>query len=349
MTTVTLPILLPVKELMASVDASRAPRLQVMEKAMVSSGVLTLVLADPLGRRLPAWAPGAHIDLALDTGYTRQYSLCGDRFDPFRYRVGVLREKDGRGGSAYIHDVLRVGDMVGLGGPRNNFPLVPADRLTFVAGGIGITPLLPMLRQADALGIEWSLLYGGRTRHSMGFLDELAPYGNRVTVCPEDESGQLDLAGYLRPVLKQSAAAGSTGGKNSRHPDNKVYACGPTGLLDAVDALCADLPDGLLRTERFVSTSDATVRNERFDLELARSGRVLTVDSDASVLDVLGRNGVTVVSSCQQGVCGTCEVPVLSGMVDHRDSLLDEDERAASDCMFVCVSRALDDRLVLDL
>ena len=147
--------------------------LRVTGKQVVAGDVLTLELASPQGLRLRDWSPGAHIDLVLPNGMTRQYSLCGDRWDPFTYRVGVLRESSGRGGSAFVHDELDVGDLVGVGGPRNNFALVPSEEYLFVAGGIGITPLLPMVAQAELLGADWRLLYGGRTRASMAFLDEL--------------------------------------------------------------------------------------------------------------------------------------------------------------------------------
>src|SRR5687768_753958 len=171
--------------------------LRVTGKQVRADGVLTLELAAPSEGRLRDWTPGSHIDLVLPNGATRQYSLCGNRFDASTYRVGVLREPAGRGGSAYVHDELAVGDLVGVGGPRNNFPLVPAEQYLFVAGGIGITPLLPMIAQADLLGADWRLLYGGRRRASMAFLDELAPHGERVLLRPEDEFGLLDLRGFL--------------------------------------------------------------------------------------------------------------------------------------------------------
>src|SRR5215211_8643441 len=171
--------------------------LRVTAKEIQADGVVTLELPAPSGGRLRDWTPGSHIDLTLPNGLTRQYSLCGDRWDPTTYRVGVLREPEGRGGSAFVHDALAVGDLVGVGGPRNNFPLVPSEQYLFVAGGIGITPLLPMVRQADLLGADWRLLYGGRRRASMAFLDELAGYGDRVQVVPQDEFGLLDLPGFL--------------------------------------------------------------------------------------------------------------------------------------------------------
>jgi ferredoxin-NADP reductase len=308
--------------------------LRVVSKTRLAEGVVTLTLAHPRGDRLPDWAPGAHVDLVLPGGIVRQYSLCGDRWDSHSYRVGVLREPASRGGSAFVHDELAPGDTVAIGGPRNNFPLVPAERYLFVAGGIGFTPLLPMVHQADLLGADWRLLYGGRTRGSMAFLGELARYGDRVTVCPQDEYGLLDLDGPLG------------------EPDwaRKVYCCGPEPLLAAVERRCAGWPPGLLRTERFVPKDQgAPVRAEAFEVALARSGRSVTVQPGQSVLDAVARLGVPVLSSCRQGTCGTCETGVVDGVPDHRDSILDDAERAAGDCMFPCVSRARTDRLVLDL
>ncbi|WP_405181069.1 PDR/VanB family oxidoreductase [Nocardia sp. NBC_01377] len=309
--------------------------LRITAKEFVSDGVVALTLRHPDGRRLPDWSPGAHIDLMLTTGITRQYSLCGDRWDPYSYRVGVLREPSGRGGSAFVHDTLTVGDVVGVGGPRNNFALVPASKYLFIAGGIGITPMIPMLAQAESMGIEWQLLYGGRTRGSMAFLDELAPYGDRVVVAPMDECGLLDLPTWLDAAATTAA---------------RVYACGPGSLLAAVESRCAQWPVGKLRTERFVPEERAApVRDEAFEVELARSGLRVRVDPEVSVLDAVQRAGVNVLSSCREGTCGTCETTVLAGTPDHRDSLLDDDERSAGDCMFICVSRSCSDTLVLDL
>jgi ferredoxin-NADP reductase len=323
------------KHLAPAAETASTVDLQVVAKTAVAEGVATLTLAHPAGARLRDWTPGAHIDLVLDNGLTRQYSLCGDRWDPFTYTVGVLRETGGRGGSAYVHDVLRPGHRVGVGGPRNNFPLVPAGSYLFVAGGIGITPLLPMVAQAEQLGADWRLLYGGRSRASMAFLDDLAHYGERVQVVPREEGG---LRGRLPGVLGDLRAG------------TPVYCCGPAQLLAAVERECADRPPHTVHTERFAADElGAPARTARFEVELARTGRRVTVGPGASVLDAVRGEGVEVLSSCRQGICGTCETTVLGGRPDHRDSLLDDDERAANDCMYVCVSRSLDDRLVLDL
>ncbi|MEV5828927.1 PDR/VanB family oxidoreductase [Spirillospora sp. NPDC052242] len=312
--------------------ADTSVELRVVAKTAAADGVVALTLARADGGRLPDWAPGAHIDLVLPNGVTRQYSLCGDRWDAHAYRIGVLREPDGRGGSAFVHDELAVGDRVAIGGPRNNFRLVPADRYLFVAGGIGITPLLPMARTAELLGIRWRLLYGGRTRASMAFVDELERFGDRVEVVPQDERGPLDLDGRL-------------GGCD---PATKVYCCGPAGLLAAVEERWTG-PRGSLRTERFAARDGGPARDEPFEVRLERSGVTVTVPPGRSVLDAIGGAAAGVLSSCRQGLCGTCGTTVLDGEPDHRDSILDDDERAAGDCMFPCVSRSRTERLVLDL
>ena len=307
---------------------------RVVEKTRVAEAVVTVALAAPDGGRLPDWTPGAHVDLTFDNGLTRQYSLCGDRWDASSYRVGVLLEPTGRGGSSYVHEQLEPGHLVGLGGPRNNFPLVPAGSYLFVAGGIGITPLLPMIAQADLLGADWRLLYVGRRRSTMAFLDELSVHGDRVLVRPQEESGRLDLQEFL----------------GEPRPGTPVYSCGPARLLAAMEVACADWPARALHTERFVAAErGAPVRTTPFEVELSRSGRRVAVAPDVSVLEALAAAGVEVLSSCRQGTCGTCETTVLAGVPDHRDSLLDDGERAAGDCMYPCVSRSCSDRLVLDL
>ncbi|QJY48271.1 PDR/VanB family oxidoreductase [Pseudonocardia broussonetiae] len=299
--------------------------LVVDDRSEVADGVVALRLRDPSGADLPAWEPGAHVDLVLEDDLVRQYSLCGDPADRTSWRVAVLREPDGRGGSSFVHDTLRAGDTVRVDGPRNHFALEPAERYVFVAGGIGITPILPMLDAATAAGAQWRLLYGGRTAASMAFADDLrAAHGDRVELRPQDEHGLLDLDGL--------DAEGTL-----------VYCCGPPPLLAAVEERCA-----AARVERFAAVAvDGPVG--AFEVELASSGTTLAVPADRSVLEVLEDAGVGILSSCREGTCGTCETGVLSGEVDHRDALLTADERAAHDTMFVCVSRAACARLVLDL
>ncbi|MFC7260516.1 PDR/VanB family oxidoreductase [Streptomyces lutosisoli] len=304
--------------------------LVVERRESVADGVLSLTLRHPLGEELPSWEAGAHIDVVLRPDLERQYSLCGDPADRRAWRVAVLREPDGRGGSAYVHGQLSQGDKVRVRGPRNHFALKPAPRYRFVAGGIGITPILPMLAAAEEAGAEWTLLYGGRTRESMAFTEELGRYGDRVRIAPQDESGLLDLASVLDGVPEGTL----------------VYSCGPGALLDAVEERC---PAGVLHVERFQPKAQEAGGNTEFEVVLERSGQTLTVPSDASVLDTVRAAGVEVLFSCTEGTCGTCETDVLEGTPDHRDSVLTDEEREAGETMLICVSRCLGKRLVLDL
>lgn len=317
------------------VDSTR--QLAVVERIEAADRVAVLTLRHPQGADLPVWDPGAHVDLLLADGLTRQYSLCGRPADAATWRIAVLREPAGRGGSAFVHDTLTPGTLVRVRGPRNHFALEPAPRYRFVAGGIGITPILPMLEAAEAAGADWRLLYGGRTRTSMAFVDELARYGSRVIIAPHDETGLLDLTAHVADAPS----------------DTLVYCCGPGPLLDAA---AAAWPHDTLRTERFqpvAATGGAgeggAAARRAFELVLARSGRTLSVSADASILETVRSAGVEVLYSCTEGTCGTCETEVLEGVPDHRDAVLTPAERAAGDTMMICVSRCVGDRLVLDL
>jgi ferredoxin-NADP reductase len=307
--------------------------LVVQEAVLVADDVLALTLTAPDGADLPAWTPGAHVDLVLGDSLTRQYSLCGSLSDTTRYRLGVLKNAQGRGGSIAVHG-LSAGATVGIRGPRNHFPLIGSARYQFIAGGIGITPILPMIAQAQAAGADWALVYGGRSRRSMAFLDELANYGDRVTVVPEDEAGLMDLDSVL----------------GTPRADTAVYCCGPSGLLDAVEAKCKPWTAGSLHYERFTAKEQAPVEaDSSFEVVLARSGMTLSVPPDKSIFDVCEEAGVSVLGSCFEGMCGTCETGVLDGDVDHRDSILNDEEQAANDIMMICVSRCKSKQLTLDL
>ena len=325
----------------ADAPATDAPATELVtpvrlaSRELAADGVAALVLEPAEGGALPAWEPGAHVDLVLgDDVATRQYSLCGDPGDTSSYRLGVLRDEHGRGSSLHVHDRLEVGDVVEVRGPRNNFALRPSARYLFLAGGIGITPLLPMVAAAQAAGADWRLVYGGRSRASMAFLDELAAYGDRVVLHPQDELGLLDLPGLLGDPV----------------PETLVYCCGPAPLLDAVEEQCRDWPAGSLHVERFTPRAlGAPVRDEAFEVELRRSGLTLEVPRDRSILEVVEEAGVATLSSCAEGTCGSCETRVLAGVPDHRDSVLDAGERERGDCLMICVSRSCEARLVLDL
>ena len=304
--------------------------LEVVALRRESGGVLSVLLADPLRRPLPAWAPGAHIDLGLPDSVS-QYSLCGDPSDRRYYRIGVLREVESAGSSRYVHEVLRPSDLVEVGGPRNHFVLEDAAEYVFVAGGIGITPLLPMIAAVSAADRPWTLAYGGRTRASMAFLEELAPHGERVTLHPADEVGLIDLDATL----------------GEPRPDVAVYACGPEPLLAALEDRCASWPTGALHLERFKAKPRQSDEEDRpFEVVAASTGQRLLVPAGRSALEVLDEAGFGVPNACRDGVCGSCETKVLAGIPDHRDSVLDADETGS---LMVCVSRARSPELVLDL
>ncbi|MFE1295894.1 PDR/VanB family oxidoreductase [Streptomyces sp. NPDC058731] len=314
-----------------SVTEEQELDLLVRRMTWEAEGVLSVDLVDPAGKPLPGWAPGAHLDLHVG-GFVRQYSLCGDPEETGVYRIAVLDEPASRGGSRHVHTRLRPGERVRVAGPRNHFSLEPAASYVFVAGGIGITPILAMARRADRDGIPFRLVHGGRSRASMAFGGELAALtGGEVTLVPQDEQGHIDL---------DAALAGLPA-------DALVYVCGPEPLLTAVQERC---PREQLRLERFAApvverTGDGTA----FEVECRRSGLTVTVDADTSVLDAVEAAGVSVPSSCRDGICGTCETRVLAGTPEHRDFLLSETEHAANATMMICVSRCASDRLVLDL
>ncbi|MGV9841852.1 cytochrome P450 [Streptomyces fungicidicus] len=307
----------------------RTLNLEVTERTEASDGVVALTLSHPDGGELPPWKAGAHIDVHVPGGdgevRVRQYSLCSDPEDRTSYRVGVLREQDGRGGSAAVHDTLTAGSRVTVSWPRNNFRLLPSPRYLFIAGGIGVTPVLPMIREAERAGAEWELVYGGRTQASMAFRDELAVHGGRVTVVPQDELGLIDLPGLLGEVREGTL----------------VYACGPEPLLRAVEENTAHWPKNSLRLERFAPKPVVrTVPDTPFEVEFAGSGTVVEVGADETILEAAEKAGLPVVSSCKTGTCGTCETPIVSGRADHRDSILTPSEQEADRTMLICVSRA---------
>ncbi|MFE5908020.1 PDR/VanB family oxidoreductase [Streptomyces wedmorensis] len=307
---------------------STVPRkVLVTGRATPAEGVVELRLE---GAGLPAWQPGAHIDLVLPSGLVRQYSLCGDPADTGAYTVAtrlIEEEQGGRGGSREVHEQLHDGVEVEIRGPRNRFPLIDSPAYVFVAGGIGVTPVLPMVRAAEAAGAEWRLVYCGRSRATMPYLDEIERLGrDRVTVVAEDESGRPDL-GFLGELPDGTA----------------VYCCGPDGLMDAVGAA---MPEG--RTARFERFSAAaTTGGTAFEVELRRSGRTVAVAADQSVLEAVREELPGITYSCRQGFCGTCQQRVLEGEIEHRDELLTDAERG--DSMLICVSRCAGKRLVLDL
>jgi cytochrome P450/ferredoxin-NADP reductase len=288
------------------------------------------------GRALPRWTAGSHIDVMCgDGGLTRQYSLCGDPDERDVFEIAVLREAESRGGSAWVHGNVKAGAQWRIRGPRNHFRLDEhASRLVLIAGGIGITPISAMARRARTLGIDYELHYSGRSRAAMALLDELqALHGARLRVHVSDEGVRNDLA-----TLRIDEGT-------------QVYACGPARLLDALETASVRWPADTLSIEHFTSTLATLdpVQEHAFEVELKDSGFTLTVPADQTLLTTLRRANVDVQSDCEEGLCGSCEVRVLAGEIDHRDVVLTRSERESNDRMMTCCSRARGKKLVLAL
>lgn len=293
--------------------------------------VVSFELRSPDGADLPAWVPGAHLDVFGPTGTQRQYSLCGDPADRSSYRIAVRRIDGGGGGSLAMHDGVTAGDVLAVRGPRNAFTFIDVESYLFIAGGIGITPILPMVREAARRGARWKMVYVGRSLATMPFLDELqALEGGALELLPDDEHGVPDVADLLR-----RAEAGAA-----------VYVCGPPQMIDTARALAPALnPTGSLHSERF--SAPPVVGGLPFAVHLARTGVTVAVAADETALAAIRREVPGVRYSCQQGFCGSCRHAVLDGAVEHRDHKLRPDER--EDAMLICVSRAAGDDLTLDL
>ena len=300
----------------------------VTEREMVAPDVVALTLADPDGGLLPSWTPGGHIDVVLPSGRRRQYSLCGPPGRRTDYRIAVRRIADGGGGSIEMHDTFDVGDTCEFEGPRNAFYLVTDEQdVLFVIGGIGVTPILPMIQVAHQHGINWRAVYAGRGRDYMPLLDEvMAVDPERVTVWADDERGRFATATELL------ADAG---------PATAVYVCGPTGMLESVRTARDKHANAPLHYERF--SPPPVMNGIPFELELARSKRVLSVPANRSALAVMLDHEPATPYSCQQGFCGTCKVKLLAGEIDRRGRGAE-----GNDEMLVCVSRAKSDRVVID-
>lgn len=296
--------------------------------------LLTLALDPAL---LDELEPGSHLELLLplgDAGEVRHYSIC--EVTSAGCRIAVLREDAGRGGSAWLHTEAAIGAAIPVRGPRNTFRFSPDYPAQFIAGGIGITPLLTMIGAAERAGTDWQLLYLGRSASDMAFLELLREYGERVTVWASEERGRADLA----LVFRELPAA------------THVYACGPEGLHTALTAL-AEAHGAELTLEDFSAGGEGSPvadsgDTQPFTVELA-DGSEVAVPAGCSILEALGAAGIRTLSSCKRGTCGTCETPIIAGRVDHRDSVLSPEEQAANETMMICVSRAADERIVLDI
>jgi ferredoxin-NADP reductase len=302
--------------------------------------VLTFELRSPDGSPLPEFTAGAHIDLELPNGLIRSYSLCNDEAERHRYVIGVNRDANSRGGSAWLHDNLRAGQLLPVSRPRNNFPLIEdAACSVLIAGGIGITPILSMVRRLTALERAWTVHYAVRSRSQIPFLDELErlargqPHRLRLHVDDENNGAVLDL--------NCAVAAGTA-------EDAHLYCCGPLPMLDAFEKATVDVPAERRHVEYF-SAKDAPATEGGFEVELAQSGMTLTVPAGTTILDAVLDAGVNAPFSCTSGICGTCQTRVISGVPDHRDLVLTEREREANEAVMICCSGSKGSRLVLDL
>lgn len=313
--------------------------LRVRRRAEIAVNALLLELESASGEVLPEWPPGAHLDIHLPSGLTRQYSLCGAREDRGTYVVVVLREPHGRGGSEEIYRELGVGTEFISSTPRDHFRLVDASEYVLIAGGIGITPIKAMVDELRARGARWRLHYGGRSREHMAFVDELVDLGgDNVSIVPQDVDGLLAVPAII----------------GNLSPEAAVYCCGPAPLLDAVLTACAEAgASERLHFERFVPPTDGagfvTDGDTAFEVELRSSGVTLQVPADKTLLEVVQSVLPDVPFSCTEGYCGSCESVVLDGEPDHRGSLMTPEEHDEERTMLICVGRSKSHRLVLDL
>lgn len=296
----------------------------------LAEGILGFEFVLPDRSNLNPWVPGAHVTLHLPDDMKRQYSLCGDPADRSKYSIAVLESPTSRGGSRYVHHNLKPGMNIEVSGPHNHFELEASHGYLFIAGGIGITPIKAMIESLPSRR-QWRLLYVGRSRASMAYASELEEmFGERVTVHADLEEGRrADLDAVLAGF------------------DGHVYVCGPEPLLEA---LILKVPADRLHYERFSAVDRSeTAIVEAFEVTLARSQKTISVEKDQSLLDALNENGGAIISSCGEGVCGTCEVRVLSGQPIHLDSVMSDEDKDAIGVMYPCISRGTGSTLVLDI
>jgi ferredoxin-NADP reductase len=286
------------------------------------------------GKPLPGYEPGAHIDLHLPNGLIRQYSLLDDDPDGSRYCIAVKRDPASRGGSRCVHDDLRVGRPLRISAPRNNFALVEnARHVILFAGGIGITPIWCMVQRLEKLGRSWQLYYACRSRSDMAFLQALEAMASSQFHFDDESGGRfIDVAGILAEAPK----------------DTHLYCCGPTPMLKAFETATADWPREQIHVEYFTPKQEPDKKGG-FIVELARSGQEFIIPEGKSILQVLLDAGIDVDYSCELGICGACEQRLVSGIPEHRDAVLTEEEQASNTKIMICCAGSKTDRLVLDL
>lgn len=309
--------------------------LVVVARRRVSEDTIELEFAEATGKPLPEWGAGAHIDLKISNGMVRQYSLMQGLRDPNNWRIAVLIERKGRGGSLFIDKELKVESVVKSVGPRNHFPLNPAEKYLFVAGGIGITPLLQMIDKAEEQGIAWELAYLGRSPETMSYHIELQErFGSRVKVFAKSAGQRFDVEAQLSRL----------------GPETHIYCCGPERLMLSLESAIGDEGINRIHVERFhpreIKFSEP---DHEFTVYCQKSDEEITVPIDESILMAADFAGIEISGDCLEGTCGACETRVFEGEVDHRDSVLSAQAQAEGGTMMICVSRAKGKRLVIDL
>ncbi|EJN05844.1 flavodoxin reductase family protein [Phyllobacterium sp. YR531] len=310
----------------------------ISKREMQAEDIVVLDLARADGSALPTFEPGSHVDVEIEPGLVRQYSLCGDPAQSGSYRLGILKSPESRGGSTAIHARFAVGSTIRIGDPRNLFPLeknAPASIL--VGGGIGVTPMISMAYALHSAGKPFLLHYCARSRSRAAFLDELAeaPFADRVNLHFDDEPVDQRFKPSVDLPSPESGA--------------HVYVCGPSGFMTwlKTEADSRRYPATQFHQEFF--NAEVEKGGESFEVELARDGRTVTVPADKTIVQALFEVGVDVDVSCEQGICGTCLCTVLEGVPDHRDIYLTDEEKAANDQITLCCSRSKGPKLVLDL
>lgn len=311
-------------------------RVRVARKWTTATDIAGFEL-EPLTGSLPAFQPGAHIDVHLPNGLVRQYSLTNGPGETSSYRIGVKLEPQSRGGSQALHETVREGDVLAISEPRNNFPLRrDANDTILIAGGVGVTPMLAMAQALASMQLDFRLHHFARSKQHLAFPQVRSALGDRVV--DHVALDPAETATELRTLLAEPGAG------------RQVYVCGPGPMLDAARSIAAELgwPDTSVHFEYFANPTEID-DSSSFEIALARSAMTLQVPAGRTALGVLRDHGIALPSSCEQGACGTCVATVIEGKVDHQDVHLNATERAANDRMITCVSRALSDRLVLDL
>lgn len=308
----------------------------VTRKEKIASDIYLFELRRPDGADLPPFTAGAHLTVEIPNGTRRNYSLCGNPQDNDVYQIAVKRDPAGRGGSVSLVDTINAGDTLAISMPRNNFEIeLSAVDFIFIAGGIGITPILSMMRHVKHAGIgKFKLYYFTRDAASTAFMHELSKTEFAGQVHIHHDNGDIEQAFDLWPVLEKPGKA-------------HVYCCGPRGLMDGVRDMSGHWPSNLIHFESFGVNAASEVENKPFSVRLQKSGVTVEVGAQQSILDALRDAGYRVPSSCESGTCGSCRTRLVAGVADHRDMVLQEDERATQ--IMVCVSRAESEELVLDL